>query len=230
MRREFAYTETLSLTGGKNIALPGIGEISESKMLIAIMVMMLGLMAHTTLLGHLIMFLVGVAVLAVPETSVGVSRTAVGALNYYLGKKNTAEEEVENQGEEETDDEEIIIDDEDEGKAKKNKNKKNKKHDINDEEIIIDDDDESDEEEVIDVDDEDEGKVKKKKKSSRPINRLTSSVVLRHWQSIIGALMLVGSVELFLLDPEGLMVEAVILMVIGLVMLVVDYISTVIEK
>ena len=87
-RKKFAYTETLSSTGGKNISLPGIGEISEAKMMFAIIIIIFGFMMKASLQLHIAILLLGLVVLAIPETSVGFHRTLNGMISYYFGKKD----------------------------------------------------------------------------------------------------------------------------------------------
>ena len=227
MRKRFAYTETLSLTGGKNIALPGIGEISESKMLFAIMIMVFGLIANTTLLGHLLIFLVGLAVLAVPETSVGFSRTAIGVLNYYFGKKKSRGTVAEETGTEEVGEAEEEVQEEEEVQG----TEEQKKGSIISSLLSRLKGGRQKERNTTDHVEKVDGKRKvEEKKEIRPIMTLMRSLVVRHWQSMVGSLMIVASLELFMLDPVELMVESIILLVIGLILLVVDYISTVLQK
>nr|WP_192964373.1 hypothetical protein [Sulfolobus islandicus] len=91
MRKKFAYTETLSSTGGKNISLPGIGEISEGKMIVAMMIIILGFIIKASLQVHIAAFLTGIVILAIPETSVGFDKTLAGAINYYFRKSESKE-------------------------------------------------------------------------------------------------------------------------------------------
>ncbi|QXJ27126.1 hypothetical protein J5U23_02908 [Saccharolobus shibatae B12] len=173
MRKKFAYTETLSSTGGKNIAIPGLGEISEAKMMVAIMIIILGFIIHTSLQVHITALLIGLVILAIPETSVGFDKTLAGIIDYYFTKK-TEKQKTEKK--------------KNMGTAKKSTAAKNK-------ELIA-------------------------------IERFLGN----YGRSIVGALSIILAIWLADTNIAVYFVEIIILLTVGLIMLITDYLIKVVKQ
>ena len=162
MRKQFAYVETLSNVGGKNIAIPGLGEISEAKMMFAMMIIIFGFLANTSVQVHIAILIMGLAILAIPETSVGIDKTLAGAINYYLHNKE-------------------------------------------------------------------QGRVKKSVQPKKTIH-IPIKTIKGYWQTIVGTTLTVAGIELANINIAEYFVEVLVLVVIGLVLVLTDYLIRVIEK